>query len=49
MNKLTNTITIGDFNSSLTPMDKSPSQKISKETHVLHGTLDQIDLIDICI
>ena len=28
-------------------MDKSPKQKINKETQVLHDTLDEMDLIDI--
>ena len=42
-----NTIIVGDFNTSLTPMDRSSKQKISKETQVLNDTLDEIDLIDI--
>ena len=42
-----NTIIVGDFNTSLTPMDKSTKQKISKETQTLNYTMDQLDLIDI--
>ena len=42
-----NTIIMGDFNTSFTPMDKSSRQKISKETVVLNDTLEQLDLIDI--
>ena len=41
-----NTI-IGDFNTPLTPMDRSSKQKIKKETQVLNNTLDEMDLIDI--
>ena len=41
-----NTI-VGDFNSPLTPMDRSPKQKINKEIQVLNYTLDEMDLIDI--
>ena len=41
-----NTI-IGDFNTPLTPMDRSSKQKINKETQVLNDTLDELDLIDI--
>ena len=42
-----NTIIVGDFNTPLTPMDKSTKQKISKETQTLNDTMDQLDLIDI--
>ena len=42
-----NTVIVGDFNTSLTPMDSSSRQKINKETQVLKDTIDQIDLIDI--
>ena len=36
-----NTITVGDFNIPLTPMDRSTKQKISKETQTLSDTMDQ--------
>ena len=42
-----NTIIVGDFNTPLTPMDRSSKQKISKETQVLNDTLDEMGLIDI--
>ena len=42
-----NTITVGDFNTPLTPMDRSSKQKINKETQVLNDAIDQINLIDI--
>ena len=42
-----NTIIVGDFNTPLTPMDRSSKQKINKETQVLNNTLDEMDLIDI--
>ena len=42
-----NTIIVGDFNTPLTPMDRSSKQKINKETQVLDDTLDEMDLIDI--
>ena len=38
---------MGDFNTPLTPMDRSTKQKINKETQTLNDTIDQIDLIDI--
>ena len=42
-----NTIIVGDFNTSLTPMDRSTKQKVSKETQTLNDTMDQLDIIDI--
>ena len=41
------TIIIGDFNTPLTPMDRSSKQQINKETQVLNDTLDEMYLIDI--
>ena len=40
-------IIVGDFNTSLTPMDKSSKQKINKEAQALNDTLDEMDLIDV--
>ena len=42
-----NTLIVGDFNTPLTPMERSSKQKIKKETQVLNDTLDEMDLIDI--
>ena len=42
-----NAIIVGDFNTLLTPMDRSSKQKINKETQVLSDTLDEMGLIDI--
>ena len=42
-----NTVTVGDFNTPLTPMGRSSKQKINKETQVLNDTLDEMDLVDI--
>ena len=41
-----NTIIVEDFNTPLTPMDRSTKQKISKETQTLNDTMDQLDLVD---
>ena len=41
-----NIIKVGDFNTPLTPMDRSTKQKINKETQTLNDTIDQLDLID---
>ena len=38
---------MGEFNTSLTPVDRSSRQKINKETQALNNTIDQIDFIDI--
>ena len=42
-----NTIIVGDFNTPLTPIDRSTKQKINKETQTLNDTMDQLDIIDI--
>ena len=42
-----NTIIVGDFNTSLIAMNRSSKQKITKETQVLNDTLDEMDLIAI--
>ena len=42
-----NTIIAGDFNTPLTPMNRSTKQKINKETQTLNDTIDQLDLNDI--
>ena len=42
-----NTMIVGDFNSSLTPMDRSSKMKINMETAALNDTIDQMDFIDI--
>ena len=42
-----NTIIVGDFNTPVTPMDRSSKQRINTETQTLNETLDQMDLTDI--
>ena len=42
-----NTITVGDFNTPLSPMDRYSKMKINKETQALNDTLNKMDLIDI--
>ena len=42
-----NTIIVEDFNTPLTPTDRSTKQKSNKETQTLNDTMDQLDLIDI--
>ena len=42
-----NTIIVGDFNTPLTPTDRSTKQKISKEMQTLSDVIDQLDLTDI--
>ena len=42
------TIIVGDFNTQLTPMDRSNlTKKLNKETQTLNDAIDQLDLIDI--
>ena len=42
-----NSVIVGNFNNSLTPMDRSSRQKINRETRDLNVTLDQWELIGI--
>ena len=42
-----NIMIVGDFNTPLTPMGRSPKEKINKETQVLDDISDQMDLMDI--
>ena len=42
-----NTIIVGDFNTPLTPMDRSTKQKSNKGTQTLNDTMDHLDLVDI--
>ena len=42
-----NIMIVGDFNTPLTPMDRSSKQKMNKETQVLNDILDEMYLIDI--
>ena len=39
------TIIVGDFNTPLTPIDRSTKQKINKKTQTLNDTINQLDLI----
>ena len=41
-----NTIIVVDFNTPLSPMDRSTKMKINKETQVLNDALNKMDLID---
>jgi hypothetical protein len=40
-----NTVVVGDFNTPLSPIDRSSRQKIHKE--ILNDSIDQMDLTDI--
>ena len=42
-----NTIIVGEFNTPLSPMDRSSKMKINKETQALNDTLNKMDLVDI--
>ena len=42
-----NTIIVRDFNTPLSPMDRSSKMKINKETQALNDTLNKMDSTDI--
>ena len=42
-----NTIIVGDFNTPISPKDRSSKMKINKETQAYNDTLNKMDLIDI--
>ena len=42
-----NTLRVGDLNTPLSAIDRSPKQEISNETRALNAKLDELDLIDI--
>ena len=42
-----NTVIVGNFNTSFTPMDRLSKHKINKEPWVLNGILNEMNLIDI--
>ena len=41
-----NTIKVGDFNTPLSPMDRSSKMNINEETQALNDTLKKMDSID---
>ena len=41
-----NTFIVGDLNTLLSTVDRSPKQNINKEIRALYDILDQMDLID---
>jgi exonuclease III len=44
---LSNTVVVGDFNTTLSPIDEASRQKINKEILELNYTMDQMDLTDV--
>ena len=42
-----NIIIMKDFNTPLTPMDRTSRQKLNKKIQALNDSIDQIDLMDI--
>ena len=43
-----NTVIVGEFNTPISPMDRSTKMKINKETQDLNDALNKMELIDIC-
>jgi hypothetical protein len=43
-----NTVVVGDFNTPLSPIDRSSKQKTNKEIPELNNTVDQMDLAYVC-
>ena len=43
---VSNKIIVGEFNTTLSPMNRSSKMKINKETQALNDTLNNIDLTD---
>jgi exonuclease III len=43
-----NTMVVGDFNTALSPIDRSSKQKIHKEILALNHTIDQMDIAYVC-
>jgi hypothetical protein len=44
----TNTVAVGDFNTPISPIDRSSKQKINKKVLALNHTINQMDLADVC-
>ena len=42
-----NIIIVGDFNTTMTSMDRFSRQRINKATEILNDTIEELDLIDI--
>ena len=40
-------VIVGEFNTPLSPMDRSSKMKINKETQALNDTLNKMDLTDL--
>ena len=41
-----NTVIVGDFNTPISPLDRSSIMNINKEIQALNDTLNKMDLID---